>query len=336
MTPIVAALRRLVQKVGSNTDESALQTIVDGLVEEMGWSGAAIWVRKDGGRALGWHHGDVAEPGHADAQWPLRVAGRHLGVLVTAGPSSEDQRALTGMLAGRCAHILADARRSAAQRSLLEGLGHELRTPLQSLLGYADLIASGALGELDPRQADAADALTRMAARILAVSHDVLQAARIDAGREELAVTEVELAPILVQEADAARTRAEEKGLDLEVECERGLAVRTDAGKIARILANLVSNAVKYTETGRIVLRAGALPEGAFLEVEDSGIGIPEAQREAVFDEYVRVGGTGAEGTGLGLSIALRLARLLGGSLELDSTERQGTRVRLVIPACRS
>jgi signal transduction histidine kinase len=180
-----------VKRVGSNTDETALQTIVSGLVEEMGWTGAAIWVRKEGGRSFAGHHGEVSKPGHADAQWPLRVQGRHLGVLVATGPSSEDQRALTGMLAGRCAHSLADTRRSVAQRSLLGGLGHELRTPLQSMVGYADLLASGALGALDEKQADA----------------------------------DVELAPLLRQEIDAVAGSAVPP---IESECETALRVRTD------------------------------------------------------------------------------------------------------------
>ena len=335
-TPIVAALVRLVRRVGSNTTDAAIGTVVEGLVEEIGWRGAAVWVAGDSGLELGWSHGEPAQPGEADAQWPLRVAGRHLGVLVTAGPSTEDQRAVTGMLAGRCAHIFADTRRTATQRSLLEGLGHELRTPLQSLLGFADLLASGSLGPLDQKQVEATDAISRTATRILAVARDVLQAARIDAGRERLEMEPVDLAELLRREADALQSLAVKKSLTLVVECPDGLVVETDRSKVSRILTNLLSNAIKYSDRGEIVLRGGTLSEGVFLEIEDQGIGIPADQQKAVFDEYVRLGGTRAEGTGLGLPIARRLARLLGGSLELESGDERGTRVRFEIPACRS
>ncbi|MEM8884430.1 MAG: histidine kinase dimerization/phospho-acceptor domain-containing protein, partial [Planctomycetota bacterium] len=122
------------------------------------------------------------------------------------------------------------------RRALLEGLSHELRSPLQSLLGFAQLLGSGKLGPLNEEQQEAADALARTARRILQVSEDVLQVARIDAGREEPTWADVALDPLLARELELVRPEAEAKGLALVRAGETGVVAPTDAAKVARIV----------------------------------------------------------------------------------------------------
>jgi signal transduction histidine kinase len=330
---------RLVEGVGSYTDADVLTHIAREIVREFGLEGAAIWRTAEGDLVLECEEGRPIDEafvrgawGEAKEEadrvaWPLRVGGESVGVFALCGEVTEPVRLLTGMLAGRCAHILSDSRRAATQRTLLEGLSHELRAPLQALLGHVDLLRSGAFGRLTDDQAEALEAVGSSAEKILSVARDVLQVARIDAGRDQVIVGEVALDALLSREVLAERA-----GLALDVDCPPGLGIVSDGAKIARIVTNLLSNAIKYTPEGAIRVRGGRRPDGPpYVEVEDTGVGIPPAEQRAVFEEYVQLGGTG-EGTGLGLAIARRLAGLLGGRLELESEIGRGTLVRLELP----
>lgn len=338
-------LVRLVRNVGSYVDaESALGGIVRGLVEELGLEGAGIW-RIDGERIELVHTAgapiDAAfartardEPRREAERvaWPLHIGNRTLGVLAARGAIEEPVAAVTGMLAGRCAHILNDARRATTQRSLLEGLSHELRAPLQSLLGHVDLLAGGSFGILTDAQAEAVETISHSAEKILAVTRDVLQVAAIDSGRDHVIAGAVALPEVLRLEVDAARPLADRAGLALELECPAELSVVSDGAKIGRIVTNLLSNAIKYTPDGRVTVRAGTEDGRAFIEVADTGQGIPPDLQDAVFHEYVRADES-RDGTGLGLAITRRLSDLLGARLTLASEPGRGTTVRLTLPA---
>jgi signal transduction histidine kinase len=344
---ILDGLVRLTGRVGSYTDaRGALKGIVRDLVRELGVSGAALCRIKDGEPELVCAEGDappeslalsvlesrtVTEDGDCVA-WPLRAQARLVGVLGIRGDAPPPLRAVVGMLAGRCAHILNDARGAAAQRALLGGLSHELRAPLQALLGHVDLLRDGRHGEPTPGQAEALDRVAHNAEKILAIIGDVLQVARIDAGHDEAIVGEVALAGLLHEEADDARALAEGRGLELRVDCPAGLQVVTDGAKLRRIVTNLLSNAIKYTAEGGVCVRASSADDVVRIEVVDTGVGIPEEKWKSVFGEYVRLDAS-EEGTGLGLAIASRLAQLLGGRLELRSRVGAGTTVAFTLPA---
>ncbi|MHC4819117.1 MAG: sensor histidine kinase, partial [Planctomycetota bacterium] len=212
-----------------------------------------------------------------------------------------------------------------------EGLSHELRAPLQSVLGYVDLLQDGTFGPLAAEQADALASIAGNAEKILSVTRDVLQVARIDAGHETVIVGEVDLDDLIQRELDAVRPLAAGAGLRLACECPPGLRTVSDGRKIARILTNLLTNAIKYTRTGGVTVRGGRGPAGVFVEVADTGAGIPPERQVDVFKEYVRLDGA-QEGTGLGLAIARRLADLVGGQLTLRSDVGAGTTVRLDLP----
>ena len=221
---------------------------------------------------------------------------------------------------------------SDGQGVLLRGLAHELRAPLQALLGHLDLVTEETLGPLSPEQAGALAEVAAGAERILAVCDDVLQVARIDSGQETVARGAVALDELLSREVAAIEPLARRSGLRIGWECPPGLTVDSDGTKLARVITNLLSNAVKYTSSGQVSLRAERLPDGGCaIEVADTGEGIAPEHHEAVFEEYVRLGGA-IEGTGLGLPIVRRLVELLGGRLSLDSEPGKGTRVRVAIP----
>ena len=186
-----------------------------------------------------------------------------------------------------------------------------------------------------PAEQDAALAsIVGNAERILSVTRYVLQVARIDSGHETVIVGEVDLEDLVRRELDAVRPLADEAGLRLAYEGPSGLRTVSDGRKIARVLTNLLTNAVKYTPAGSVTVRGGGAPGGVFLEVADTGAGIPPERQADVFKEYVRLDGA-QEGTGLGLAIARRLVELVGGRLTLRSEVGVGTTVRLDLPGHR-
>ena len=343
---ILNGLVRLTGRVGSYTDaRGVLGGIVRDMVKELGVRGAAICQIKGGEPELVCAEGDAPEESLAlrvietrtitekddCVAWPLLVQNQLIGVLGIRGEAPAPLRAVIGMLGGRCAHILNDARGAAAQRALLGGLSHELRAPLQALLGHVDLLRDGRHGEPTPDQAEALDRVAHNAEKILAVIGDVLQVARIDSGYDEVIVGEVALADLLNEEADDARALAESRGLELSVDCPAGLQVVTDGAKLRRIVTNLLSNAIKYTPEGGVRVRAATQDGAIRIEVTDTGVGIPKEKWKSVFGEYVRLDAS-ADGTGLGLSIARRLAQLLGGRLELSSRVGEGTTFAFTLP----
>ena len=210
------------------------------------------------------------------------------------------------------------------RRALLEGLSHELRAPLQTLLGHVDLLGSGAYGELNPEQSTAVASVQRSAERILGIANDVLQIARIEAGNDEVTLDDVAIDELLAREIDDAREAADKKGLRLTLECPKGLTVRTDGRKLARIVANLIGNAVKYTVEGGVTVRA----LDKTIEVADTGPGIPPDKHDVIFQAYVRLDRT-QPGTGLGLAIVSGLAAVLGARVSVGSAPGGGTTIRV-------
>lgn len=342
---LLEALARTVERLGSYTDADLVPALVRDLVREIGLEGAALWRARGPRLVLAHAEGKPIDDAFARealsgerdegarAAWPLRVRERTIGVLAVRGALEEPVRLVARMLAGRSAHVLQDAERASTQRTLLEGLSHELRAPLQALLGYVDLLRAGGFGLLTDAQAQALDTVSQSAEKVLAVARDVLQVARIDAGRDHVIVGEVALDELLAREVEDVRPLAAAAGLRLDLSCPEGLRLRSDGAKIARIVTNLLSNAIKYTGEGGVTVQARAAEHGCVIEVLDTGAGIPEDKREAVFEEYVRLDRS-REGTGLGLPIARRLAGLLGGRLDLLPREGGGTAARLELPPC--
>lgn len=259
-------------------------------------------------------------------------------------------------------HVLARreaqrARREAEQANLaksqfLATMSHEVRTPINAVLGYADLLDAGVAGAMNERQAQYVDAIRMSSRHLLGLVSEVLDLAKMEAGEMSVRVQEVDPRAAVAAAVDLVRPQAEQKELGLEEEWKCGaVSVLADDARLRQILANLLSNAVKFTdEGGRITTRCrssetapseGALPEvgpWVVLEVEDTGGGIAPEQKARVFEPFVQVesGHTRqAGGTGLGLTISRRLARLMGGELTVHSELGSGSRFSLWLPPAR-
>ncbi|MEP6503399.1 MAG: ATP-binding protein, partial [Betaproteobacteria bacterium] len=246
---------------------------------------------------------------------------------------------------------LEEARRLAQLRSdFLARMSHELRTPLNAILGFTQVLLDDR--EIGERATRNVVVIRQSGQHLLALINDVLDLARIDAGRIELYPEPVDLMQCLQVVADIIRVKADEKGLSFTIARAPGLpaAVMVDELRLRQVLLNLLSNAVKFTDTGQLTLRVGPAaaeptdgspapaPVGFRFEVEDTGVGISEAQMTRIFEPFEQVGETRrrASGAGLGLAISRQLVNLMGGEIQVRSSEGGGSVFwfELALPAC--
>src|SRR4051812_7025496 len=237
---------------------------------------------------------------------------------------------------GQLEKDLEASREDARRKSFfLNAVSHDLRTPLNGVLLQANLVEIGAqTGDRELLEESIAQ-IKSCAAASAELLNNFLEYARLDWAMEKNALATVDLAAVLQGIVRLSMPAAEQKGLYLRAQAPTHLSMRTDRVKLERILNNLVSNAVKFTEQGGVrieVERAGA---GVEMHVIDTGIGIaPEAQ-ERLFDEFYQLHNRERDrrkGFGLGLSIARRLARHLGGDVTVDSAPGRGSRFSVVLP----
>jgi PAS domain S-box-containing protein len=253
------------------------------------------------------------------------------------GRSAERERRLRQLEQGAVAARQADevfarlARAKDAQSRYLVDLSHELRSPINAIVGFASLMIEG--GEsLEPSQRAALATIRRHARDLLRLVNNVLDLAKLDAGRMDLVTEPIDLGELIADVRETVATEAAERGLELVVDvAEDARRVDSDRVKVQQILVNLLANAVKFTPLGKVSVATRRDGDEVVLEVLDTGIGIAEKDLERIFDEYVQVGNAG--GTGLGLPIARRLATHIGGTLEADSRVGWGSRFALRLPA---
>jgi signal transduction histidine kinase len=220
----------------------------------------------------------------------------------------------------------------------LSHLSHEFRTPLNSTIAMARLLLDRADGPLGEEQERQVGFIYGGARELLGMVNDLLDLAKIEAGRLDINPESFSVDELFSALRGMFRPLASETAVELafsEVPPDFPL-LRTDQEKVAQILRNLISNALKFTEAGEV--RVGADTEGAdamVFEVHDTGIGIPPDQMERIFEEFEQVPGPQqrrVQGTGLGLPLSLKLAALLGGSIDAESTVGRGSTFRLHIP----
>jgi signal transduction histidine kinase len=246
-------------------------------------------------------------------------------------------------LAQRAAYALANARlyreaneANRAKSDFLAVMSHELRTPLNAVMGYTDLLEAGVSGPLNERQKEQLGRIGESSRHLLRIVDEILGYARLEAGRAELQLELVSIAHVLRDVAMMIEPQLERKNLKLVVcEPERPVKLRTDPGKLRQILLNLLSNAAKFTEEGEIRLEVKSDGAAHQIMVIDTGSGIPSTALPRIFEPFWQVEqGTRRSigGTGLGLSVASRLARLLGGSLHVESEVGKGSCFTLFLP----
>jgi len=233
----------------------------------------------------------------------------------------------------------------------LSNMSHELRTPLNSLMMLAQQLAENSAGNLTEQQVRFAQTIGESGGDLLNLINEILDLSKIESGKATLEVSEVAFREVGDHIERTFRPVAEGKGLDFEIELDRDLprSISTDAKRLQQVLKNLLSNAFKFTEKGRVELRiapatAGwsALHEGlnraktviAFV-VGDTGVGIPLDKQRLIFEAFQQADGTTSRkygGTGLGLSISREIAALLGGEIRLVSAAGKGSTFTLYLP----
>ncbi len=223
-----------------------------------------------------------------------------------------------------------------AKTDFLAVVSHELRTPLNAIAGYADLLAGGIAGELSTKQQHHVERIKVGAGHLAHLIDEILSYARVETGRDEVRLRDTDLAALARDAVVVLEPDAVGKGLDLQVDTPDGEVVAlTDAGKVRQIMVNLLSNAVKYTERGSVRLVLRRTEGGLEIQVRDTGIGIPDDMLERIFEPFWQAEAPNTRtvgGTGLGLSVSRRLARLLDGSVEVESEVGVGSTFTVRLP----
>jgi signal transduction histidine kinase len=215
-------------------------------------------------------------------------------------------------------------------------VSHELRTPLTSIRGYLDLVLDEEAGELNPEQRRFLQAVERNSGRLIRLVGDLLFVAQADAGRLSLERGQVDLARLAADCVEGATPAAAEKSIQLVLAAKPVPAFVGDRGRLAQVLDNLVSNALKFTPEGGIVEVSTKLSgDHVSVEVSDTGIGIPVADQPRLFERFFRssvAADQAIPGTGLGLAIVKAIVEAHKGEIRIDSTEGRGTTFRVDLP----
>ncbi|PZO82580.1 MAG: histidine kinase, partial [Micavibrio aeruginosavorus] len=221
----------------------------------------------------------------------------------------------------------------------LANMSHELRTPLNSSLILAKLLADNPHENLTQEQVEFAKTIQSAGNDLLTLINDILDLAKIESGHMEISAEDIRISRLSDDLLRTFNPIAHQKGLSLSVNIAQDCPekINTDKVRFEQILKNLLSNALKFTEKGKVELSIANSPSGGIsFSVIDTGIGISPEQQKAIFDAFRQADGTINRkygGTGLGLSISKELARLLGGKIEVSSTSGEGSVFTVTIPA---
>jgi PAS domain S-box-containing protein len=225
---------------------------------------------------------------------------------------------------------------SRAKSAFVANMSHELRTPLNGILGYAQILERDPA--LNERQLAAINVIRKSGEHLLTLINDILDLAKIEAGKMALHATDIPLARFVQTVADIVGVKAAQKQLQLACDLAPDLPpwVRVDEKRLRQVLLNLLSNAVKFTDAGRVTLQVRFIPPDRLgFEVRDTGIGIATDQLEVIFEPFEQAGDVRRHlaGTGLGLSISRQYVRLMGGDIRVDSQVGRGSTFRFDVQA---
>jgi signal transduction histidine kinase len=257
----------------------------------------------------------------------------------------EQDLALAEDIAARAALAVANARlyeearkANKTKSDFLAVVSHDLRTPLTAIIGYVDLMEMGVPDPLPDATLQRLQRIRTSATHLQYLLNELLIFARLDAGREEVRLADVDLRNIGREAAAVAEPLALERGLRLDLDLpENPVVLRTDANKVRQVLLNLIGNAVKYTREGEIRVEAEKADERlAIIRVRDTGVGIAPQHVQQIFEPFWQVDADQRArdgGTGLGLSVVRRLVQLLGGEVSVQSELGKGSTFTVTLPS---
>ena len=264
--------------------------------------------------------------------YPLRVNGSIAGRIWSFRNITLQHRAMRELIDARERAESA----SAAKSEFLARMSHEIRNPLNGVIGFSHLLQET---ELDDQQREQAELICTSADNVLGVINDILDFSKIEAGKIHLENEIFPLAAVLTEAIKSQSCTAKAKGLELAATLDERLPhyVSGDPLRLKQIIINLISNAIKFTAHGSIILAASATPQQngqtrLDISVQDTGIGIPAEQHEAIFHDYTQAEGSTSRlfgGTGLGLPICRKLAELMGGRIWVESSPGMGSIFRV-------
>jgi signal transduction histidine kinase len=218
----------------------------------------------------------------------------------------------------------------------LANMSHELRTPLNAILGYTELILDELYGTPTQRMREVLERVQVNGRHLLGLINDVLDLSKIEAGQLELSVADFSMKEVIHTVTTATESLATEKGIALDAAVPADLPIgRGDERRLTQVLLNLVGNAIKFTDEGRVGISVAA-QNGTFeVAVADTGPGIAASEHERIFEEFHQVDSSSTRekgGTGLGLAIARRIVELHGGRIWVESEPGHGATFRITLP----
>ena len=277
---------------------------------------------------------------------PLRKTQRRLAAIATgdfSGRVEVPNRDEIGALAADVNRMSDELQRlyqeletaSRHKSDFLATMSHELRTPLNAIIGFSEVLHEQMFGELNERQLAYIDDVLAAGKHLLSLINDVLDLAKIEAGKMELELSEVEIPELLRSAVSMHSERASRGGIELSLTTEpHEITISADGRRVRQIVFNLVSNAVKFTPAEGHVDVSARLDDGQVeIAVTDTGPGIAPEELETIFEEFTQAtDGKRAEGTGLGLPLSQKLVELHGGRLWVESEVDRGSTFRFTIP----
>ena len=287
-------------------------------------------------------HGPILDGTGAVLLPGLHKAGHRIMVELTLAPvkAGETLRYVIAILRDATARIAAEEAQHEANRhkdEFLNVISHELRTPLNFIMGFGSILEDEVAGALNDQQHVYLQKMMTGSERMLTLINDLLDFAKIQAGRLQLDITSTEFAPLVEEVAEALRPLAERKGVAVASRLAWEGRVRADGVRVVQVLTNLVGNAIKFTpEGGEITIEARREGDAVKVEIADTGVGIGSADLERVFEKFQQVDMSAtrrAGGTGLGLSISRALVEAMGGQIGVESQLGKGSTFWFTLPA---
>jgi signal transduction histidine kinase len=228
---------------------------------------------------------------------------------------------------------------SALKSQFLANMSHEFRTPLNAILGYTHMLLNGVTGPVSEHQRKSLSRIDSNSRHLLALINDILDITRIEAGRMPLNLSSFDIPELVHEVMSELEPIIRRSTLRVTAKMSKTLKpLKSDRQKVKQVVLNLLSNALKFTPSGSVIISAAYDQQKRWvaISVADTGIGIPADDQAKVFEDFRQLDTSPARGyggTGLGLSICRRLAQMLGGSIELASDVKKGSTFTLKLPA---